>query len=382
MSAVLFVIDASPAIQRLVQEAARLADCDLVAFKDGLTALEAAPTLKPELILADYHMDGIGFPSFCQRLRSGGEAAETPIIAFITFSDQLDEGLLRSFGVKALLTKPLHPDHLLQTIRRVRSGPPPLSKREEAAEQRISLASSAQRLFGTPAQRPTVESLSKAGADPVAPRIAADAAPSQPPDRPVAAEPSLEQIVHDLAAHLARTAREQAQQEAARLLPDLVVKETRAHLLRTVQAELPALIEAAVPREQLTHLVQEALRQLLPDLVKQQISIFEPTIRQQLQEIARPLAERVTETLTRELVDPAVQQHLGGALRQQLGPIETLVKEAVEVAVSHYTGPAAEAAVREVAGEVTRQAAERIVREIVPDLAEAAIKEEIERLTA
>lgn len=342
MSAVLFVIDSSPAVQRLVQEAARLVDCDLVAFKDGLTALEAAPTLKPEMIFADYHMDGIECPAFCRRLRAIEGAADTPIIAFTNLSDQVDEATLRSLGIQTLLPKPIHSDHLLQMIRHLRSGaPPPDVTPADSTERRFSLASSSHRVIEAATLRPASDS-----------RKATD---SQPSAFPGAADAALEQAVRSLSLQLARVSQEQAQDTLAKLLPDCVAGEVLAQLPKTIQTELPALIEAAMPREQVARLV-----------------------------------EGIVGPLVRELVDSSVKQHLADALReqlgeqlgQQLGSIGTLVKEAVDAAASQQAGQAAEGVAREVAHEVTRQTVERVVREVVPDIAEAVIKEEIQRLTA
>lgn len=382
MSGVLFVIDSSPAVHRIVQEAARLADCDLVAFRDGLSALDAAPTLKPELVLADYHMEGVGFTTFCQRLRGVEGTADSPVVGFITFSDQLDEGLLRSFGVKALLTKPLHPDHLVQTIRRLRAG---TAEPEAEAAPRISLAASSSRLAGIPLQRPDTDDphpSPAATADPPAPPAAAPAAQPATLSSLTRSSTAVERAVRELTDLLSDLARAQAREAVAADLPDLVAAEVRAHLPRAIQAELPAIAEAAVPKGAVEELTRDAVRHTLPEVLTQQLNEMEPAIRQHLTAIARPFVERVAETVARELVGPAVQQHLAGALREHVGPVEQLVKDAVEAAVREQVGRAAETGVRDVAREVTRQAAERIVRDLVPDLAEAAIKDEIQRLTA
>lgn len=384
MSGVLFVIDSSPAVHRIVQEAARLADCDLVAFRDGLSALDAAPTLKPEMVLADYHMEGVGFTTFCQRLRAVEGAADSPVIGFITFSDQLDEGLLRSFGVKALLTKPLHPDHLLQTIRRLRDGSPADAGPDAAAPPRISLAASSSRLAGIPLERPDTDGPRPSPASAADPTVAPPTAQSgaAAPAALTRSSSAIERAVRDLTELLTDLARAQAREAVAAALPDLVAAEVRAQLPQAIQAELPAIAEAAVPRGQVEASARDAVRQALPELLKERLSEMEPAIRQHLTAIARPFVERVAETVARDLVGPAVQQHLAGALREHVGPVEQLVKDAVEAAVRDQVGRAAEAGVRDVAREVTRQTAERIVRDLVPDLAEAAIKEEIQRLTA
>ena len=78
---------------------------------------------------------------------------------------------------------------------------------------------------------------------------------------------------------------------------------------------------------------------------------------------------------------PTMRKQLPQLLKEQLGPIDALVKEATEVAASRYSRQAADA-VKEMGRDVVKEVIEQVVRDVVPELAKYEIKKEIERLTA
>ena len=70
MASRLFVIDSSPAIRRLVEQSAKAEGYDVSAFHDGPSAIEEAQQAKPKIIFADYHLEGLTFSTFCEKLNT------------------------------------------------------------------------------------------------------------------------------------------------------------------------------------------------------------------------------------------------------------------------------------------------------------------------
>ncbi len=136
MASPLFVIDSSPAVQRLVEQASSTNGYEVVGFKDGKSALAAVERIRPTVIIADYHLESMAFPELCNGFRSNDLCAHTPIIALLSASDRLDEKHLKDLGVKAFLKKPLHPEDLVEAIKKVRRTAP----RETAIQQKSSPA--------------------------------------------------------------------------------------------------------------------------------------------------------------------------------------------------------------------------------------------------
>ncbi len=116
MSSRIFVIDSSPAIRRLVEQAARGQGYEVMPFEDGPSALDEAKRLKPEYIIADYHLDGLTFKTFCDKLNQLDLIPATRVVLLVNASDRYDEGTMRSRGVTAFLHKPLQPEQVTNLL--------------------------------------------------------------------------------------------------------------------------------------------------------------------------------------------------------------------------------------------------------------------------
>ncbi len=231
----LLLVAGDPAVPRMVEQASLSLGLDAVCFKDAVTALDAIGRLKPALVLADYRLTGATFVSFCERLAGMELAPSPPIVALITPEDQFDEAELRFLGVKSFVHKPLQPDDLLQTIRRL------------CTELGLSLADPNERHAERPARTPL----------------------SASPDLGTAVESA------DLAESVAR--------EVGRQLP------------RLLQAELPSQITKAYPREDMTLIAMEAVQQTLPDISHQLIADLKPMIQERVTEITERLVQELIE---------------------------------------------------------------------------------------
>lgn len=113
----LFVIDSSPAVRRLVEEAASTEGFQVTAFSDGPSALEEAGRNAPRMIIADFHLEGLTFTTFCDKLNELNLIPSTMFVILVNASDRLDEGSLRARGVNAFIHKPVQVEDLRGTIK-------------------------------------------------------------------------------------------------------------------------------------------------------------------------------------------------------------------------------------------------------------------------
>jgi DNA-binding response OmpR family regulator len=89
---------------------------------DGRAGLERALTFKPDLVLVDLRLPGLGGLEVCKQLRSSN--VKTPIIVLSAIGDEVDKVLLLEIGADDYLVKPFGVRELLARIRAVlrRSG--------------------------------------------------------------------------------------------------------------------------------------------------------------------------------------------------------------------------------------------------------------------
>ncbi|MGH7206169.1 MAG: response regulator [Nitrospiraceae bacterium] len=389
MASCLFLIDSSPAVRRLVEQASSAEGYEVTAFDDGPSALDAAKRLLPELIIADYHLDGIKFTDFCEELDRLESAPNISIISLINLADRPNEEHLRSLGVKAFLKKPIQPDHLGQTLKKLRSDPQQAGSASRATTRKTrTWPPISQATADEGGRAPDLDDLDEVEtpdenleinpvippAPPSKPKVAETLVQAGAREKP---EAPTEDAMQGLLPILTKSIAEQVERRVSQLVPDLVAREVATHLKQIVHFEISTQLATAISLEQITTVLRGAVERELPTIAAQHISGMERTIQQNLSDTAGQSVEKVTDKLVRELVDPTVRKHLPEAVRQQLGSIDRLVKEAAQNAASQYARQAAEDIVREVAKEAIKQAVERIV----PDVAETEIKKEIERLT-
>jgi len=390
MASCLFIIDSSPAVRRLVEQASSTEGYEVTAFDDGPSALHAAKRLQPELIIADYHLEGIKFTNFCEELDTLEGRPNISILSLINMADRPDEEHLRSLGVRAFLKKPLQLHHLSEALKKLRSdaqraaAPPKAPVRKARTWPPIS-----QETAEDGGQAPDKDDLDEVETSDenvdVNPVV-----PPAPQSKPKVTEPLVragtrekseapaEGAVQSPLPTLAQPTAEQVERMVSQLLPDLVAREVATQLKKIVQFEITTQLATAISLEQITKVLRGAVERELPTIADQHISGMERTIQQNLSDTAGQAVEKLTDKLVRELVDPTVRKQLPEVVRQQLPSIDTLMKEAAREAASQYARQAAEDIVREMAKDAIKQAVDKMV----PDMAEAVIKKEIERLTA
>jgi len=363
----LFVVDASPAVHRLVEQAMG-EDHEVLAFKDGPSALEAAEERSPGMIVADYHLEGIDFTAFCEGLKNADLQAAPAIIALVNFSDRIDEDQLRQLGVRAFLKKPLQADHLVQAMKNIRQG-------EARPGSPQGKGSGKPKTTVPPASAGASESVTAGGGSPFKTR---DKRPLGEPHASSAGGGVLDDTLKLVVAQLAQTAGERAQESVTQMIPDLVAREIKVRLKDIVTAELPVQLPAALPHDEIDRITQETVEKKLPDLVTKHVSSLQPALQRNLEESIPTALAGIVGKLVAEQLGEAVRKHLPEAIKEQVGSVEPLIKDAIAEAAAQHARTTAEELVREAA----KPAVDQAVKKIVPDLAEEAVKKEIARLTA
>ena len=94
---------------------------------DGHTALEIAATWRPDLVVLDLMLPGIGGLEVCRRLREGQDAqGPLPVIMLTALGEESDRVLGLENGADDYVTKPFSPRELTlrvqAVLRRARDG--------------------------------------------------------------------------------------------------------------------------------------------------------------------------------------------------------------------------------------------------------------------
>jgi CheY-like chemotaxis protein len=114
----LLVIDHDPAVQRAVESALEAEGCEVTAVGDGLTALDVALATAPDVILADYRMEGTNIFRFLEKLKQKNVLKNVALLLLVNPGDVYDELTLRLVGVTDFLRKPLNPKETIDRVKR------------------------------------------------------------------------------------------------------------------------------------------------------------------------------------------------------------------------------------------------------------------------
>jgi DNA-binding response OmpR family regulator len=380
VSTTIFIVDSSPAVRRIVEQISTPQGYEVVGFSDGPTALEAARRHTPNLIIVDYHLDNITFSGFCKELRKHDNLADTHIVSLVNPADGPDESRLRSLGVKAFLRKPFQSEHLVDLIKDLhenqegngaahtsqrRAWPPTFSATDTEDEEEFSDVS-AHHDDPLEPEDPTIPDLPAASREPA-----------------VGEQTRTRTSRNDNVADETTTAGNQSDQtDASRTEPrrrdphpESIAKEVAAQLPDLVAKSVRAQLPEALHSDRLKGTLGEALREILPPFVQEQL---QRTIRQTLSEMVEPMVQEVVDRICREAVESGIRKHLPDAVREQLGSLDLLIKEELRQVGERQLRCMVEEATEQLIPTHLQEAVQRIV----PEIAETQVKEEIRKLTA
>jgi DNA-binding response OmpR family regulator len=95
---------------------------DVVLAADGLAAVSAARTERPDLVLLDIGLPGGNGLTVLHRYSDSAALMFTPVVVLTGRDPMAIEGAVRKYGVAAFLTKPADNDELLRVIERALRG--------------------------------------------------------------------------------------------------------------------------------------------------------------------------------------------------------------------------------------------------------------------
>ena len=112
----ILVVERNPAVQRLERYFLEQAGYSVEFADDGLSALERARKLKPEILVAEILVPALDGLSLCRALKADPDTAH---ILVLIFSHLHAEDRALEAGADAFLIKPLNEELLIETVRKL-----------------------------------------------------------------------------------------------------------------------------------------------------------------------------------------------------------------------------------------------------------------------
>jgi CheY-like chemotaxis protein len=103
----------------------------VITAEDGARGFELALAERPDLIITDFWMPAADGVQLVRRVRTTPELSSTPIIVTTGYGAG-SATLTLAQGADAYAPKPLDPDALRETVRRLLSGEPPVGDNDDA----------------------------------------------------------------------------------------------------------------------------------------------------------------------------------------------------------------------------------------------------------
>ncbi|WP_018132170.1 response regulator transcription factor [Effusibacillus pohliae] len=111
------VVDDEQSIQKLVEYNLRQAGYEVSTADNGMQALELIRADRPDLVILDLMLPGLGGMEVCQQLRKDG--ISIPIIMLTARDDEVDRILGLEMGADDYVTKPFSPRELVARVKAV-----------------------------------------------------------------------------------------------------------------------------------------------------------------------------------------------------------------------------------------------------------------------
>ena len=116
MTTILVADDEVPIVE-LVRFTLEDDQVQVVGAYDGVSALELASAMRPELVLLDVHMPHMSGLEVCRRLRRAPEGSQIRIVMLSAAAQAEDRARGMAAGADEYLTKPFSPLALLTLVR-------------------------------------------------------------------------------------------------------------------------------------------------------------------------------------------------------------------------------------------------------------------------
>ncbi len=118
----ILVVDDAKNILLVLKMSLEKAGYEVVTAKDGISALEKAQELDPDLILLDILLPKMnGFLVF-EALKDETTTADTPVVFISAKAEKEDLDKAKNMGAQDFLIKPIKQDQLLETVEKYLQG--------------------------------------------------------------------------------------------------------------------------------------------------------------------------------------------------------------------------------------------------------------------
>ncbi len=115
-SATLLIVDDEPNIREPLADYLRADGFHVYTAGDGLTAIEQARSVRPDLIVLDIHMPGLDGVEVCRRIQ---QESDVYVLMLTARADEIDKIVGLSVGADDYMTKPFSPRELLVRIKAI-----------------------------------------------------------------------------------------------------------------------------------------------------------------------------------------------------------------------------------------------------------------------
>ena len=117
----IMIVDDDPLARRLMRDSLRRADADydIVEADKGVLALELIGHERPDLVLLDITMPGVGGIPVCNEMKRNPATRNVKIIIVSAHSDSDFIGAALEAGASAYVVKPFRPEELRHNVRRI-----------------------------------------------------------------------------------------------------------------------------------------------------------------------------------------------------------------------------------------------------------------------
>ncbi|HYN86109.1 MAG TPA: response regulator [Pyrinomonadaceae bacterium] len=102
----LLLADDSPTIQKVVHLTFSDEGMEVTAVGTGAEALAEIERSRPDVVLADVHMPGVGGYELCERIKRDASLARIPVVLLVGAFEPFNEAEARRVGADEVLTKP------------------------------------------------------------------------------------------------------------------------------------------------------------------------------------------------------------------------------------------------------------------------------------
>src|SRR5712691_9358004 len=118
----LLLADDSKTIQQAVSMTFAREDVTLTTVSDGNAAFQAAKSSKPDLILADVSMPGLGGYELCQKVRQDAAIKDVPVL-LLGGGTPIDPAKAMAVGANGHMPKPFDSGKLIEQVKQILANP-------------------------------------------------------------------------------------------------------------------------------------------------------------------------------------------------------------------------------------------------------------------